>query len=223
MNEESKDKQEKWQDFIKKKNRLLYALCELKDSKVVDSFDISHKENRFFTYVYCTIWISKNKSDTFIVVFEEKSDSLKFKNISGQHVIYLKATPVEIKIQIQNRVDGIKKSIEKGTKKEQRVENIIKSEKKKPQSVFVYVLQGSVENDIRGKDIVIGYRPLKNYHHIIPLQVKSSFFYQKKHKEKYPDIPSIVINDLMTDEGILKKILEICQNYILSPKIILHL
>lgn len=186
MNEGFKEKQEKRRNFIIKKNRLLYVLSELKDSKIIDSFALSHKKSIFSAYVYCTVWISKNKSDTFIVVFEEKFDSSKPKNIFKQYVVYLKTNPEEIKIQIQNRIDDIKRSIEKGVEKEQRVQNIIKSEKKKPKNVFVYVLQGSVENDVRGKDIVIGYRPQKNYHHIIPLQVKSSFFYQKKHKKNIP-------------------------------------
>ncbi len=47
----------------------------------------------------------------------------------------------------------------------------------------------------------------------IPLQLKISVFFQRRHIRKYPDIPSIVYKDEYTPEQLLKLLAKICTSY----------
>ena len=47
----------------------------------------------------------------------------------------------------------------------------------------------------------------------VPLQLKTSSFFQRKHKQKYPNIPSLVYKDEYTPEHLKKLLIKICSSY----------
>jgi hypothetical protein len=110
---------------------------------------------------------------------------------------------------------------ERGRLHEDVVVSVIQKEIKKPHSRYSYCRKGTEFSNGRGRDVYVGYRDEKRHQKMVPTQIKSSKGYQKKHKLKYPKIPSLVVYDEMTEAKIVELITRICEAYLKG--IILHL
>lgn len=208
----------------RRKHQFISLLDDLKKKQLIVSYKISDRDKSDENHVLYDIYFLPEIFNTIIVDFDGKFDPKSIFNAKRFTVIkFLSGWSFnEVKKSIINRIEIFLISYKKGVERECRVENILKKEKRKPHSLIAYVMKGKKVSDAKGKDMFVGYRD-KHLHHMVPLQIKSKREHQRQHMIKYPHIPSIIIQDTMTDEDVLKKILEICENYIKSPKrIILH-
>ncbi len=207
-----------------RKQQFISLLDDLQKKKILISYGISHRSKSDDSHVFYDIYFLPEIFNTIIVDFDGKFDPKSIFNAKRFTVIkFLSGWSFsKVKKSIINRIEIFLISYNRGVERECRVENILKKEKRKPHSLIAYVMKGKKVSDAKGKDMFIGYRD-KHLRHMIPLQIKSKREHQRQHMIKYPHIPSIIIQDTMTDEDVLKKILEICENYIKSPKrMILH-
>ncbi len=207
-----------------RKQQFTSLLNDLQKKKILISYGISHRSKSDNSHILYDIYFLPEIFNTIVVDFDGEFDPKSIYN--AKRFTIVKFLPEDnfksVKKSIINRIEVFLLAYNKGVERELRVENILKKEKKRPHSLISYALKGKKPSDAKGKDMFVGYRD-KHLRHMVPLQIKSKHEHQKQHIIKYPKIPSIVVRDEMTDEDILKKILEICEKYILSPRIILHL
>lgn len=207
-----------------RKQQFISLLNDLQKKKILISYGISHRSKSDDSHVVYDIYFLPEIFNTIVVDFDGKFDPASIYN--AKRFTIVKFLPghnfKSAKSNIINRIEVFLISHKRGIERESRVENILKKEKRRPHSLISYAIKGKKPSDAMGKDIFVGYRD-KHLQHMVPLQIKSKYEHQKQHMVKYPKIPSIVARDEMTDEDILKKILEICEKYILNPRKILHL
>ena len=187
------------------KSNAIKILSQYLKSKVILFYDINYNKNSKIFHIYLKV---RSKNQDFLDLtlkteFEKIDENFKWDEYFEKEI--------ESRIRGENNEvrfeEIIFKSISLG---ETNIVKIHKSSKDEDKFMNTdFVLQVEVEYDHMFDNIIskviVG----------IPFQIKSSYFTQLKHTNKASHIPSVVVNDLFSDEEIITKVQDIISNYII--------
>ncbi|MFA5933674.1 MAG: hypothetical protein WC795_00410 [Candidatus Paceibacterota bacterium] len=202
--------QDNLDQFLLAKERLINILEEFKSVGIIISFSecpIKGLEGKTFMKVF-------HLENLYIKIFlgMDKLDVTEKYINSGSDFINLDAEDDVIRALIMKHIEHGRY----GYAIEKRVQKVLENLNNYQKGFSCSILPQSVVDDSKGRDFVIELDYLALGYRIwgrIPLQIKSNEYHQKKHIEKYPSVPSVVIDINDSDEIILKKIIQVVEGY----------
>lgn len=190
-----------------------------------DHFFKSFKEVRSFNGLFCfegvldeslNIGHGIDKVNFYFMknTFHADSCSLNHDKSSTKQKHYLVGYEVSFETIYSEILNNLK-GLQKGMKNEELFFERVLTLSKVPSSKIVGIKKSSNKVDcIEHIDFFIEYKNSLGKIIEIPINVKSSYAYVKKHKKEHPNVATISYNAKMTDKKLRKILNEICESFI---------
>ncbi len=174
------------------KNLVHTTLKNMQEQGKIKVFNETPHSKEGYLKMHCTTDEGENLTIMFCVS-KVATDKKYFLLESHSHSLLIRLKPtIGQKIFESFFIESLDKHVA-GFKNEKKFLEVLVFLKNNCQNKnIVSVKQADKKGDMNGVDFFVNYRDSYNRFHCLRLQLKSSLLGQKKHKDKFPHIPSIV-------------------------------